>query len=139
MIPLLYAKTCIITEKITVEEALDDFKDEFSKAASHCHVKSIPEWEFQNDLKVDSENIRDWICCLTSVNYWEKIWVLCELGVVSISSCVLFVVSLSPYTDFLHWLQRKRQHFSWLFFWCSEKTNNMGRWTIIRVKNQFMC
>ena len=59
MIPLLYAKTCIITEKITVEEALDDFKDEFSKAASHCHVKSIPEWEFENDLKVDSENIRD--------------------------------------------------------------------------------
>lgn len=54
---ITYTKTCIITEKTTVEEALDDFKDEFSKAASHCHVKSIPEWEFQNDLKVDTVRI----------------------------------------------------------------------------------
>ena len=85
-----YTKTCIITKEVPVWEFLDKFKEEFSKAASHCHFKRIQEREFQSALT---------FLCLTSVNYREAMGALWTRGCINLLMCAVYHKSVTK-TDF---------------------------------------
>lgn len=92
----LIRKHAYSLKRYQLRKLVMNLRKNFSKAASHCHVKRVQEREFQNDLK---DNIMRALqmdkLCLICVNYRKKLQVLYWPESVSIFPFVFFILSLS--------------------------------------------